>query len=67
MSSLARGAGLMMGLRLIERSIGLVSTLILARLLTPGDFGLVAMAMSVLTLIELMGAFGFDVALNSTL
>lgn len=63
MSSLARGAGLMMGLRLIERSIGLVSTLILARLLTPGDFGLVAMAMSVLTLIELMGAFGFDVAL----
>lgn len=63
MSSLARGAGLMMALRLVERSIGLASTLILARILTPGDFGLVAMAMSVLTLIELMGAFGFDVAL----
>lgn len=63
MSSLARGAGLMMALRLVERGIGLASTLILARILTPGDFGLVAMAMSVLTLIELMGAFGFDVAL----
>lgn len=63
MTSLARGAGLMIVLRLAERSIGLVSTLILARLLSPGDFGLVAMAMSVLALIELMGAFGFDVAL----
>lgn len=50
-------------LRLAERSIGLVSTLILARMLTPSDFGLVAMAIAVLALIELMGSFGFDVAL----
>lgn len=63
MTSLAKGAGLMIVLRLAERSIGLVSTLILARLLSPSDFGLMAMAMSVLALIELMGAFGFDVAL----
>lgn len=53
----------MMLLRLAERSIGLVSTLILARLLTPADFGLVAMATAVLALIELMGAFGFDIVL----
>ncbi len=53
----------MMLLRLAERSIGLVSTLILARLLTPADFGLVAMATAVLALIELMSAFGFDVVL----
>lgn len=63
MSKLARGAGLLVALRLSERGIGLISTLILTRLLTPGDFGLVAMATSVLALIELMGAFGFDAAL----
>jgi O-antigen/teichoic acid export membrane protein len=53
----------MMLLRLGERSIGLVSTLILARMLTPADFGLVAMAMAVVAMTELMGAFGFDTAL----
>jgi len=53
----------MMLLKMVERSIGLVSTLILARVLTPADFGLVAMAMSVVGLTELMGAFGFDVAI----
>src|SRR5450830_1844049 len=61
--SVAQGAALMMLLKMVERSIGLVSTLILARVLTPADFGLVAMAMSVVGLTELMGAFGFDVAI----
>lgn len=62
-ASVARGASLMMVFKLVERSIGFVSTLILARLLTPADFGLVAMAMSVVALMELMGAFGFDIAI----
>lgn len=62
-ASIARGASLMMLFKLAERSIGFVSTLILARLLTPADFGLVAMAMSVVALMELMGAFGFDMAI----
>lgn len=53
----------MMLLRLSDRSIGLVSTVILARVLTPADFGLVAIAMTVVALIELMSAFGFDTAL----
>jgi lipopolysaccharide exporter len=57
------GAVWMMLFKLAERSIGLISTLILARLLTPADFGLVAMAMSVVVLMELMGAFGFDIAI----
>ena len=61
--SVAHGAALMMLLKMFERSIGLISTLILARVLTPADFGLVAMAMSVVGLTELMGAFGFDVAI----
>ena len=53
----------MMGFKLLDRVVGLGSIFILARLLTPGDFGLVAMAMSVVALLELMGAFGFDTAL----
>lgn len=60
---IAQGAAWLMGFRLLDKSIGLISTLILVRLLTPSDFGLVAMAMAVVALLELMGAFGFDSAL----
>ncbi len=49
--------------RLVDRSVGIVSTSILARLLLPADFGLVAMAMSIIALIELATAFSFEVAL----
>jgi len=49
--------------KLVERGLGLVSTIILARLLLPQDFGLVAMAMSLVAGLELMGAFSFDIAL----
>lgn len=45
------------------KSIGLISTLILARLLVPQDFGLVAMATSLMAALELTTAFSFDVAL----
>lgn len=53
----------MVGFRLAERCLGLASTVVLARLLVPEDFGLIAMAMSVIAAIELIGAFGFDNAL----
>jgi lipopolysaccharide exporter len=59
----AAGAVWMVALKLIERGIGVVSTLILARLLVPADFGLVAMAMAVFAFVELAGSFGFDIAL----
>lgn len=49
--------------KLAERSLGLVSMLILARVLAPHDFGIVAMAMSFVALLELLGAFGVEVAL----
>lgn len=49
--------------KLAERSLGLVSMLILARVLVPQDFGVVAMAMSFVVLLEMMSAFGFDTAL----
>ncbi|MCB1624585.1 MAG: lipopolysaccharide biosynthesis protein [Pseudomonadales bacterium] len=61
--SMAKGAAWMVFAKLAERSIGLVSTLVLARLLIPHDFGIVAMAMSFVALLELLSAFSFDVAL----
>jgi O-antigen/teichoic acid export membrane protein len=49
--------------KIAERLLGLVSTLILVRLLLPADFGLVAMAISVIAIIEILGAFSFDMVL----
>ena len=62
-SGLAAGAALMVLFKLLDRLIGVLSVVLLARLLTPADFGLVAMAMSLVAMTELMGAFGFDSAL----
>jgi len=60
---MATGAAWMVGFKLIERGIGLVSTVILARLLEPGDFGLVAIATAFFGLLMLLTSFSFDVAL----
>lgn len=60
---MANGAIWMVVMRFADRSLGLVSVMILARFLVPGDFGVVAMATSFMALIELFGAFGFDAAL----
>ncbi len=46
LSRTARGAGWVVGWRFSTRFIGLFSTLILVRLLTPADFGIVALATS---------------------
>jgi lipopolysaccharide exporter len=61
--SMATGALWMVLFKFSERGLGLLSTLILVRLLAPADFGVVAMAMSFVALLELLAAFGFDVAL----
>ena len=53
----------MTGLMVAERALSFVSTLILARLLIPEDFGVVAMCMSIVAALELFTAFGFDVYL----
>src|SRR5437899_3290473 len=60
---MARGIVWMVGARLMDRLIGVLSTLVLARLLVPDDFGLVAMATAILGILELLGAFNFDLAL----
>src|SRR5690349_7189207 len=59
----AKGAMWMIGVRLTDRGIGFISTMVLARLLVPADFGLVAMATVLLGIIEVLGSFSFDLAL----
>lgn len=61
--SVSGGAAWMVAARLVERGLGLASTVVLARLLSPGDFGLVAMAMVFVAAADLLGAFGLDWAL----
>jgi PST family polysaccharide transporter len=51
-SRTAAGATLMIASRLTTRCIDLVALVILARLLSPEDFGLVAIAMSVIMIVE---------------
>src|SRR5207245_2961662 len=60
---MATGAAWTVLFMLIDRCMGLISTVILARLLVPEDFGLIALATSVIAMLELLGAFGLDTAL----
>jgi PST family polysaccharide transporter len=62
-AEIARGAAWMVLFRLFDRAVGVISTTVLARLLAPSDFGLVAMAMSVIAIIDCATAFSFEIAL----
>ena len=57
------GAGWLLLWRMITRSLGLVSTLVLARLLLPADFGLVAMATTFSYGVEALSQLGLQEAL----
>lgn len=56
----AKGAGWVIAWRIASRNLGLVSSLILARLLTPGDFGLVAIATGFIAAVDGLSAFGLQ-------
>lgn len=58
-----RGVLWVLAARQGERLLGLLSITILARVLSPADFGLVGMAGSVVALVEVISRFGFDWAL----
>ncbi len=62
-SELIRGSLWMVGARWVARLIGVASTAVLARLLLPADFGLMAMAWLVMGLLEICTSFGLDYAL----
>src|SRR4051794_19831412 len=56
----ARGAGWVVAWRMITRTLGLLSTLVLVRLLAPSDFGLVALATSFSVAIEAFSWIGTE-------
>lgn len=60
---IVRGSIWMIAMRWAIRLIGIVSTIILARLLTPADFGVVAMAMLFVGIVEVLGETGQQAAL----
>jgi O-antigen/teichoic acid export membrane protein len=60
---MAQGVAWMSAARLAIRGLGLISTFVLARLLGPEDFGLIAMASAVIALADVLRAFSFDSAL----
>lgn len=58
-----RGAAWMMAIKWSSRLMGLASTMVLARLLTPEDFGIVAIAVGLIGIIDAFFDFGFDLSL----
>ncbi len=60
---IARGAIWMVALKFSIKGISVISTMILARLLTPDDFGLMALASAVYAMVNIIREFGFDTAL----
>lgn len=62
-SKAVAGSAWMVAMRLTVNVLGLASTVVLARLLTPQDFGLVALAGSAYTFFAMFGQFGFDIPL----
>lgn len=60
--SVLSGAALYVGMRWFDRLIGVISTVVLARLLTPDDFGIVALASIVLGLAAVMLDLGINIA-----
>lgn len=60
---MARGAAWMVALQSADRALGFISIIVLARLLVPADFGLVALGMAVVGGLAAFSEFGFDLAL----
>ncbi|MEZ5981271.1 MAG: oligosaccharide flippase family protein [Parvularculaceae bacterium] len=58
----ARGAAWIVAARFVMRSFGFVNTIILARLLVPEDFGLVAVAMTAMQLLQGFSDIGISQA-----
>lgn len=57
-----RGTLFMAGSRITGMAVGLMSSAVMGRLLTPDDYGLVAMAMSLMMLLNLLKDFGLTTA-----
>ena len=58
-----QGTAWTLSFRIVDRVIGMASTLILVRLLSPADFGIVAMAMTIIALLEVFTLAEFSSAI----
>ena len=63
LSRTAKGAGWTIGWRFATRGIGFCSTLILVRLLTPQDFGIVSLAIGFFQMLDQVAGFGVEGAI----
>ena len=61
--AMAKGTGWTVGTQLTIQVIGMLSTMVLARLLVPADFGLVALATALSGALLAVSEFSFDLAL----
>src|SRR6201998_4791603 len=61
--AMAKGTGWTVGTQLTIQLIGMLSTMVLARLLVPADFGLVALATALSGALHAISEFSFDLAL----
>jgi O-antigen/teichoic acid export membrane protein len=59
----AIGAGYLLAVRVISRALGFASTLVMARLLAPADFGIIAMATAFSAAIDAFSQIGLQQAL----
>jgi lipopolysaccharide exporter len=59
-SQMVSGAAWLISGNLVSRVLGFISIIVLTRYLAPNDFGLIAMAVSVLSLLEALSGFGFQ-------
>lgn len=62
-SSVMRGSVWMMAARLISRGVGIIATTILARLLSPNEFGLIAIGVLSVSLMQVFTEVGIQQAL----
>lgn len=58
--SVLKSSGFLMSLKFIQRGIGVISTIILARLLTPEDFGVVAISITLVFFFEAISSLGSE-------
>src|SRR5262249_39570473 len=59
----AKGGGWVMAWRMVSRNLGLLSTLVLVRLLKPEDFGLVTLATGFASTVDALSEIGVQDAL----
>lgn len=62
-NSIIQGSVWMVGMRWIIRFLGLLNTTIVARILAPEDFGLIALVMIIIGLVEMFAEIGVDLVL----